>query len=51
MSNFNNNNLFILSIFPLVLFFSILLIGQIQQQAFTETAESWWSNGTGYANT
>ena len=46
MNIFNNNNLFILSIFPLVLFFSILLIGQIQQQAFTETAESWWSNGT-----
>ena len=46
MSIFNNNNLFILSIFPLVLFFSILLIGQIQLQAFTETAESWWSNGT-----
>jgi len=41
-----NNNLFILSIFPLALFFSILLIGQIQRQAFTETAESWWSNGT-----
>jgi N-acetylneuraminic acid mutarotase len=41
-----NNNLFILSIFPLVLFFSILLIGLIQLQAFTETAELWWSNGT-----
>ena len=41
-------NLFILSIFHLLLFFSILLmIGQIQQQqAFPETAESSWSNGT-----
>ena len=46
MSIFNNNNLFILSIFPLALLFSILLIEQIQQQAFTETAESWWSIGT-----
>src|SRR5688572_18655616 len=46
-----NYNLFILSIFPLLLFFSILLmIGQIQQQqqqhAFPETVESSWSNGT-----
>jgi len=41
-------NLFISSIFHLLLFFSILLmIGQIQQQqAFPETAESSWSNGT-----
>jgi N-acetylneuraminic acid mutarotase len=38
---------FILSVFPLLLFFLILSIfGQIQQQAFTENTESWWSNGT-----
>jgi N-acetylneuraminic acid mutarotase len=43
-----NHTLFVLSVFPLLLFFSILLIfGQIQQQqAFTETVESLWSNGT-----
>ena len=42
-----NYNLLVLSIFPLLLFFSILLmIGQIQQQqAFPKTAESSWSNG------
>ena len=39
--------LFILSVFPLLLFFLILSIfGQIQQQAFTENAKSLWSNGT-----
>ena len=38
--------LFILAVFPLLLFFSILsMFGQIQQQAFTETAESIWSIG------
>jgi N-acetylneuraminic acid mutarotase len=44
-----NQNLSILYISPLLLFFlSILLMtGQIHQQAFTETAQSsWWSNGT-----
>jgi N-acetylneuraminic acid mutarotase len=42
-----NYNLSILFISPLLLFVSILLmIGQIQQQVFTETAQSWWSNGT-----
>lgn len=41
------HTLFILSVFPILLFFLILSIfGQIQQQAFTENAESWWSNGT-----
>jgi N-acetylneuraminic acid mutarotase len=38
--------LFTLSVFPLLLFFLILLMFvSIQQQAFTETAESIWSNG------
>ena len=44
-----NYNLTILTISPLILFFLLILlmIGQIQQQAFTETAQSsWWSNGT-----
>lgn len=42
-----NYNLSILFISPLLLFVSILLmIGQIQQQVFTETAQSLWSNGT-----
>lgn len=37
----------LLPVFPLILLFSILLMfEQIQQQAFTETAETWWSNGT-----
>jgi N-acetylneuraminic acid mutarotase len=40
------HTLFLLSIFPLTLFFLILsMFGQIQQQTFTENAESWWSNG------
>ena len=40
-------NFFTLSIFHLLLFFSILLmIGQIQQQAFPETSASAWSKGT-----
>ena len=44
-----NYNLTILSISPLLLFFLLILlmIGQIQQQAFTETTQSsWWFNGT-----
>jgi N-acetylneuraminic acid mutarotase len=43
-----NHILFILSVFPLFLFFSsLLMFGQIQQQqAFTETVNSQWSNGT-----
>jgi N-acetylneuraminic acid mutarotase len=37
---------FILSVFPLLLFFLIILMFvQIQQQAFTETSESIWSIG------
>ena len=39
----------LLPVFPLILLFSILLMFeqiQIQQQAFTETIETWWSNGT-----
>src|SRR5918999_5426286 len=43
-----NRTLFILSFFPLFLFFSsLLMFGQIQQQqAYTETVDSQWSNGT-----
>ena len=37
----------LLPVFPLILLFSILLMfEQIQQQTFTETAETWWSKGT-----
>ena len=43
-----NHTFFILSVLSLLLFFSILsMFGQIQQQqAYTETVDSQWSNGT-----